>query len=77
MEVQEFGKENSRKIVLVPGNMMCWKQFENMKKAIQKLKRAFPNAEFHPFPGFGHGEIIAYPELMTEEIKRFVGGYKP
>ena len=69
MEVQEFGKENSRKIVLIPGNMM--------KKAVQKLKRAFPNAEFHPFPGFGHGEIIAYPELMTEEIKRFVGGYKP
>lgn len=28
MEVYEFGKENKYKIVLIPGNMMCWKQFE-------------------------------------------------
>lgn len=30
MEIQEFGKENSRKIILIPGNMMCWKQFEDV-----------------------------------------------
>ncbi len=28
MEAYEFGKENPHKIVLIPGNMMCWKQFE-------------------------------------------------
>lgn len=28
MDVHEFGRENSRKIVLIPGNMMCWRQFE-------------------------------------------------
>ena len=28
MEAREFGKENSRKIVLIPGNMMSWRQFE-------------------------------------------------
>jgi pimeloyl-ACP methyl ester carboxylesterase len=44
----------------------------NMKKAIQKLKRAFPNAEIHPFAGFGHGEIIAHPDVMAAEIRRFV-----
>ena len=44
-----------------------------MKKALQKLRRAFPNAELHPFPGFGHGEIIAHPELMAAEIRRFMG----
>jgi pimeloyl-ACP methyl ester carboxylesterase len=49
----------------------------NMKKAVQKLKRAFPGAELHPFPGFGHGEIIAHPERMAEEIKRFMGGDIP
>ena len=26
MEVQEFGKQNSRKIMLLPGNMMSWRQ---------------------------------------------------
>ena len=49
----------------------------NMKKAVQKLKRAFPNAELHPFPGFGHGEIIAHPERMAAEIKQFMGGNTP
>ena len=36
MEVQEFEKENSRKIVLIPGNMMCWRQFENVIPQIEK-----------------------------------------
>ncbi len=49
----------------------------NMKKAVQKLKRAFPNAELHPFPGFGHGEIIAHPDRMAAEIKHFMGGNTP
>ena len=45
----------------------------NMKKALEKLRRAFPNAEDHPFPGLGHGEILAYPERMAEDIGRFLG----
>ena len=46
----------------------------NMKKAVQKLKRAFPTLDVHSFEGFGHGEIIAHPELMAEEIGKFIGG---
>ena len=46
----------------------------NMKKAVQKLRRAFPALELHPFEGFGHGEIIAHPELMAAEIREFIGG---
>ena len=85
MEVQEFGKQNSR-------NMMSWRQFEvvipllekqyhvidtfapdpeakvaiwygsnepNMKKAMQKLKRAFPNAQDHPLSGTGTATSLA------------------
>jgi len=44
----------------------------NMKVALQKLKRAYPNLEDHPFPGFGHGEIMAHSELMAQEIERFI-----
>ena len=44
----------------------------NMKKAIEKLKRAFPALKAHLWEGFGHGEIIAHPELMAEEIRRFM-----
>ena len=46
----------------------------NMKKALQKLKRAFPSLEMHPFPGYGHGEIIAHPDVMAAEIRKFLGG---
>ena len=46
----------------------------NMKKAVKKLKRAFPAMEVHPFEGFGHGEIITHPGIMAEEIRKFIGG---
>ena len=46
----------------------------NMKTALKKLKRAWPNLEEHSFPGFGHGEIMAHPELMAKEIQKFMGG---
>ena len=36
MEVQEFGKGNSRKIVLIPGNMMSWRQFEHVIPLLEK-----------------------------------------
>ena len=45
----------------------------NMKTAVQKLRRAFPGAEVRSFAGFGHGEIIAHPERMAAELRRFVG----
>ena len=44
----------------------------NMKKAIEKLKRAFPNAQIRAFEGFGHGEIMAHPDLMADEIRNFL-----
>lgn len=44
----------------------------NMKTALQKLKRAWPNLEEQPFPSYGHGEIMAHPELTAKEIRRFL-----
>ena len=44
----------------------------NMKKAIDAIRRIYPNMEDHPFEGMGHGEIIAYPEQMAAEIKMFI-----
>lgn len=44
----------------------------NMKKAMKKLKRAFPNAEAHPFAGYGHGEIMSHPEEMASAIIDFM-----
>ena len=36
MNAQEFGTQNSTKIVLIPGNMMCWKQFEQVIPLLEK-----------------------------------------
>lgn len=44
----------------------------NMKKALEKLRRAFPAMEDRPFEGMGHGDIIGHPEVMAEEIKKFM-----
>ena len=45
MEVQEFGKQNSRKIMLLPGNMMSWRQFEAVIPLLEKL---YPVIELLP-----------------------------
>jgi len=44
----------------------------NMKKALEKLRRAFPSAEDHSFEGMGHGDIIAHPDIMAGEIRKFM-----
>ena len=44
----------------------------NMKKALEKLRRAFPAAEDKPFEGMGHGDIIGHPEIMAAELKKFM-----
>lgn len=44
----------------------------NMKKALEKLRRAYPMIEDHPFDGMGHGDIIGHPDVMAEEIKKFM-----
>ena len=44
----------------------------NMKKALKKLLRAYPNAENHPFEGYGHGDIISHPDIMVEDIRKFL-----
>lgn len=53
----------------------CWygEKEMNMKKAVRELKRAFPSLQVHPFKGMGHGEIMAHPELLVQELKAFMG----
>lgn len=46
----------------------------NMKKALVKLRRAFPAMGDRPFEGMGHGDIIGHPEVMADEIKKFMKG---
>ena len=47
MQAKEFGKEHERKIVLIPGNMMSWRQFKNVIpiKHLEKMKNLTLNIE--------------------------------
>ena len=43
-----------------------------MKKAIQRLRTAYPSLIVRCFPGFGHGEIINHPALLVSEMEHFL-----
>ena len=52
----------------------CWygEKEGHMKKAIQKLRKAYPKLTVRCFSDFGHGDIINHPELLVEEMIRFM-----
>lgn len=49
----------------------CWygQREGHMKKAIEKLKQAYPKLTVRCFPDFGHGDILNHPELLVKELK--------
>lgn len=54
--------------------MACWygENESNMKKAVNTIKKAFPNVEVHPFEGMGHGELVGQEELFIKEMEAFM-----
>lgn len=65
--IDEFEPDGNAKVSIWYGS-----KEPNMKKALEKLARAFPAMEEHSFEGMGHGDIIGHPKLMAEEIKKFM-----
>ena len=45
----------------------------NMRKALEKLRGAYPNMQVHSFDGYGHGEIMSHPDIMAAYIEEFMG----
>lgn len=54
----------------------CWygEKEGHMKKAIRRLRRAYPKLTVCCFKGFGHGDIINHPDLLAREMIDFVTG---
>lgn len=54
----------------------CWygEKEGHMKKAIQRLRRAYPKLTVRCFRGFGHGDIINHPDLLASELIDFMTG---
>lgn len=53
----------------------CWygEREGHMKKAIRRLRRAYPKLTVRCFKGFGHGDIINHPDLLASELIDFLG----
>ena len=60
-------------LVQPDAKVACWygEKEGHMKKAIQRLRTAYPSLIVRCFPGFGHGEIINHPALLASELERF------
>ena len=61
-------------LVQPDAKVACWygEKEGHMKKAIQRLRTAYPSLIVRCFPGFGHGEIINHPALLASELERFL-----
>lgn len=61
-------------LVQPDAKVACWygEKEGHMKKAIQRLRTAYPGLIVRCFPGFGHGEIINHPALLASEMEHFL-----
>ncbi|MCM1189603.1 MAG: alpha/beta hydrolase [bacterium] len=52
----------------------CWygEKEGHMKKAIEKLKAAYPRLTVRCFQGYGHGDIINHPQQLADEMVRLM-----
>ncbi len=55
-------------------DVACWygEKEGHMKKAIERLRQAYPKLTVRCFEGFGHGDIINHPELLAKELTQFM-----
>ena len=77
MEVREFGKDNSRKIMLVPGNMMSWRQFEHVIPLLEKDYRVIA-VSTDGYDGTGETTFTtsaASAEKLEAYIRDHLGGH--
>ncbi|MDD7487872.1 MAG: alpha/beta hydrolase [Clostridiales bacterium] len=55
-------------------DVACWygEKEGHMKKAILRLRKAYPQLRGRCFPGFGHGDIINYPQLLVSKLTQLL-----
>ena len=68
MQAKEFGKEHERKIVLIPGNMMSWRQFKNVIPILEN--------DFHviavSIDGYDEKTEFTTAENSAESIEKYI-----
>ena len=69
MEAYEFGKENEKKIILISGNMMSWRQFENV---IPLLEKNYHVTAISTDGYDGKGTVFTTAEAMAEKLEEYI-----
>ena len=72
MEIKRFGDMQGKTMMLLHGNLMCWRQFEDLIPLLERKFYVYPSLIVRCFPGFGHGEIINHPALLASEMEHFL-----
>ena len=72
MEVQEFGKQNSRKIMLLPGNMMSWRQFEAVIPLLEKQYDLVYGRWPSRYDDDTGKTTITTAEAMAEKLEQYI-----
>lgn len=72
MEIKRFGDMRGKTMMLLHGNLMCWRQFEDLILLLERKFCVYPSLIVRCFPGFGHGEIINHPALLASEMEHFL-----
>ena len=71
MQAKEFGKEHERKIVLIPGNMMSWRQFKNVIPILEN--------DFHviavSIDGYDEKTEFTTAENSAESIEKYIADH--
>ena len=71
MEAQEFGRGNDKKIILIPGNMMCWKQFEDVIPLLAEEHHVVAVST----DGYdGGGTTFTTAEASAEKLEAYIAG---
>ena len=73
MQAQEYGREYDRSIVLIPGNMMSWRQFKSVIPILEK--------DFHVIAvstdGYDESTEFTTAEKSAESIEYYLANHLP
>lgn len=76
MEIKQFGNKDGKKIMLLHGNLMCWKQFEDIIPLLEKRYMVYA-VSFDGFDGTGtttYTTAQGQAEKLAEYIAAECGG---
>ena len=71
MEIRQFGNPTGKKLLLLHGNLMCWRQFEDVIPLLEKAFCVYA-VSFDGFDGTGTTVYTTAQEQALETVHSYV-----